>query len=138
MAEVITQKLNSWKVILELRQQLHEARQSKIKANEQLVLAQEQISESRTTIDELKLSLDGTKSTDDRLESELAQARARHKLTVQEVVQTSDKAESEHFRAIEAERAKWEVREARLMVLLDKIKMGVWLAIKQQRNQSHG
>ena len=84
------------------------------KRSEQLVQAHEQVDESYVRVQEYKLLLNNAKSANEKLETELAQPRARHKLMVQEAAQAWDKAELEHFRAVEVECAKWEVREAHL------------------------
>jgi len=103
----------------ELRQQLYEARESEVKASEQLSQAREQTNELRAKVDKLKLLLEDAKSVNEKLETELAQARARHESMVQEALLAQEKADLERFRAVDAERAKWEVRETCLVAQLD-------------------
>ena len=49
--------------------------------------AHEQVDESYVRVQEYKLLLNNAKSANEKLETELAQARARHKLMVQEAAQ---------------------------------------------------
>jgi len=88
----------------ELRQSLHESQEREVSSNEELVSSREE--------------RDKLQRENEQLECELAQSRARCEDVCNELKCAIEGAELERYRFVEAERAKWEARELRLVAEL--------------------
>ena len=105
-------------------QNLSESREEVTKVKQQINELNEHVSKLQQTISELS-------SDNEQLDSELVQSRARHdditrelsrmsELSAQNIEREREQSELRCYRALEAERAKWEARETRLIAQLEK------------------
>ena len=116
--------------VAELRQQLHVAQENEACTNQNLRESREEVSKLKQQINELQHTFDSMRSENRQLADELTQGRARHSEIALELLRERESSEQsierervmnelKCYRAIEAERIKWEAKETRLLAQLE-------------------
>ena len=124
--------------VTDLRRQLHMAQENEAGTNQNLSESREEVTELKQQINELnehvnklQQTISELSSDNEQLDSELAQSRVQHdditqelsrmsELSAQNIEREREQSELKYYRALEAERAKWEARETRLIAQLEK------------------